>query len=181
MVDGTLYLSTPFGRAIALDAGTGRALWTFDAHANRNGDWGDFANRGVSTWVDNRVAANAACRRRIYLATIDARIIALDSRTGVQCSGFGQGGTIDLRKGLHNAPYYTEEYELTSPPAVINGLIVTGSAIADNGRTAAASGEVRAFDARTGALKWSWDPVPRDSSDAEWKFGSLKPRSPPRR
>ncbi len=169
MVDGTLYLSTPFGRAIALDAETGRARWTYDAHANRNGDWGDFANRGVSTWVDTRVAANAACRRRIYLATIDARIIALDSRTGVPCACFGIGGTVDLRKGLRNAPYYTEEYELTSPPAVINGMIVTGSAIADNGRTAAASGEVRAFDARTGALRWSWDPVPRDSSDAEWK------------
>ena len=169
MVDGTLYLSTPFGRAIAIDAETGRERWAYDAHANRNGDWGDFANRGVSTWVDARVPMLAACHRRIYLATIDARIIALDARTGAPCPGFGSGGTIDLRKGLHNAPYYTEEYELTSPPAVINGMLVTGSAIADNGRTAAASGEVRAFDARTGALKWSWDPVPRDSSDAEWR------------
>lgn len=168
MVDGTLYLSTPFGRAIALDPETGRERWTYDAHANRAGDWGDFANRGVSTWVDPEVPRNGRCRRRIYLATIDARIIALDARTGAPCTGFGFAGTVDLRKGLHNTPYYAEEYELTSPPAVINGLIVTGSAIADNGRTAAASGEVRAFAARTGALKWTWDPVPRDSSDVAW-------------
>jgi quinoprotein glucose dehydrogenase len=66
---------------------------------------------------------------------------------------------------LRNSPYYAEEYELTSPPAVVNGTIVTGSAVADNNRTNAASGEVRAYDARTGALRWSWDPVPRDSTD----------------
>ena len=168
MVDGTLYLSTPFGRVMALDAETGVARWTYDAHANRDGDWGDFANRGVSTWLDARAPNGSVCRRRIYLATIDARIIALDARTGATCRGFGLGGTINLRKGLRNSPYYSEEYELTSPPAVINGMIVTGSAIADNGRTAAASGEVRAFDARTGALKWSWDPIPRDSTDVAW-------------
>ena len=75
---------------------------------------------------------------------------------------------ISLTRGLRNAPGYKEEYELTSPPAVINGMIVTGSAVADNGRTNAASGEVRAFDARTGAQRWSWDPVPRDSTDAAW-------------
>src|SRR6185437_2217955 len=68
-----------------------------------------------------------------------------------------------------NAPYYHEEYELTSPPAVIGGLLVTGSAVADNNRVNAASGEVRAYDARSGTLRWSWDPVPRDSADAEWK------------
>ena len=168
MVDGTLFLSTPFGRVMALDPETGVARWTYDAHANRAGDWGDFANRGVSTWLDSHAPRGSACRRRIYLGTIDARIIALDAGTGVPCRGFGANGTVDLRHGLRNTPYYTEEYELTSPPAVVNGLIVTGSAVADNGRTAAASGEVRAYDARTGALKWSWDPIPRDSTDAAW-------------
>lgn len=168
MVDGTLYLSTPFGRVIALDPESGRERWTYDARADRGGDWGDFANRGVSTWLDSRAAANARCRRRIFLGTIDARIIALDAKTGSVCTNFGDRGTVHLRKGLHNGPYYAEEYELTSPPAVVNGVIVTGSAVADNNRTNAASGEVRAFDARTGALRWSWDPVPRDSSDAAW-------------
>ncbi|MEO5818009.1 MAG: pyrroloquinoline quinone-dependent dehydrogenase [Gemmatimonadaceae bacterium] len=168
MVDGTLYLSTPLGRVIALDPTTGKPRWTFDAHVDAGGDWGDFANRGVSTWLDARAPRTAACRRRIYLGAIDARIIALDARTGAPCTTFGDGGTVRLRKGLRNTPYYVEEYQLTSPPAVINGMIVTGSSVADNGRTNAASGEVRAFDARTGAQRWSWDPVPRDSTDAAY-------------
>jgi quinoprotein glucose dehydrogenase len=168
MVDGTLYLSTPFGRAIALDPETGKERWTFDAKVDRGGNWGDFANRGVSTWVDPRAAAKAPCKRRIYLSTIDARIIALDARTGTLCRGFGASGTVSLKHALQTLPSYAEEYQLTSPPAIINGLLVTGSAIADNYRTNAASGEVRAFDARTGALKWRWDPVPRDSTDPAW-------------
>jgi quinoprotein glucose dehydrogenase len=168
MVDGTLFLSTPFGRVIALDPATGTQRWLFDAKVDHGGNWGDFANRGVSTWLDPKAALGASCRRRIYAATIDARIIALDARTGTLCRGFGTNGTVQLRRGLRNSPYYAEEYELTSPPAVINGTLVTGSAVADNGRTNAASGEVRAYDARTGALKWRWDPVPRDSADPAW-------------
>jgi quinoprotein glucose dehydrogenase len=169
MVDGTLYLSTPFGRAIALDPVTGRARWTYDAHVDANADFGDPASRGVSTWVDPRADGGAHCARRIYLPTLDARIIALDSRTGTPCRDFGRDGVVSLRDNLHNAPFYAAEYELTSPPAVIHGLIVTGSAVADNTRTNAASGEVRAYDARTGALRWTWDPVPRDSTDPAWK------------
>ena len=168
MVDGTLYLSTPFARVIALDPETGREKWTFDPHTDRGMNWGDWANRGVSTWLDTKAPAGSPCRRRIYVGTVDARIFALDARTGVMCKQFGTNGVISLKRGLRNAPAYKEEYELTSPPAVINGLIVTGSAVADNNRTNAASGEVRAFDARTGAQRWSWDPVPRDSTDAAW-------------
>lgn len=168
MVDGLLYLSTPFGRAIALDPATGRERWRYEANVDRNGMWGDFATRGVSTWVDSTVRVRAPCRRRIYLPTIDARIIALDGKTGAVCAGFANRGTLDLRHGLHNAPFETAEYQLTSPPAIVNGLLITGSSVADNNRTNAASGEVRAFDARTGAQRWSWDPVPRDSADPQW-------------
>jgi quinoprotein glucose dehydrogenase len=168
MVDGTLYLSTPFGRVIALDPQTGKERWTYDAKVSRRGSWGDWANRGVSTWLDGRAPAGAACKRRIFAVTVDARIIALDARNGALCSSFGDKGTIRLDRGLRNSPAYIEEYELTSPVAVINGMIVAGSAVADNGRTNAASGEVRAYDARSGVLRWSWDPVPRDSTDAAW-------------
>ena len=169
MVDGLLYLSTPFGRSIALDPATGRERWRYEANVDRNGNWGDFASRGVSTWTDSSARVGSPCRRRIFLPTIDARIIALDARAGTLCKSFANGGTLDLRRGLHNTPFETAEYQLTSPPAIVNGLLITGSSVADNNRTNAASGEVRAFDARTGALKWTWDPVPRDSSDAQWK------------
>jgi quinoprotein glucose dehydrogenase len=168
MVDGTLYLSTPFGRAIALNPETGKQLWKYDAGVDHSGNFGDFANRGVSTWIDPRVAAGAPCKRRIFLGAIDARIIALDAKTGSVCRTFGENGTVFLKHGLHNSPYYAEEYQLTSPPAVIDGMIVTGSSVADNNRTNAASGEVRAYDARTGKQLWSWDPIPRDPTDPAW-------------
>jgi quinoprotein glucose dehydrogenase len=168
VVDGMMFLSTPFGRAIALDPLTGAELWTYDAGGDRGGDWGDFASRGVATWLDADAAPSAHCRRRIYLPVIDGRIVALDARQGTPCTDFGVAGTVHLRDSLRNEPFYVEEYELTSPPAVIGGLIVTGSAVADNNRTNAASGEVRAYDARTGALRWSWDPVPRARSDPAW-------------
>src|SRR5215213_5928863 len=172
VVDGTMYLATPRGRVIALDPATGSERWVFDAKVDPRLDFGDFATRGVSTWVDSAAAPGARCRRRIYAAIVDARLLALDARDGRPCEGFGRGGSIDLRTGLRNAPFETEEYELTSPPAVINGLLVVGSAVADNSRTDAASGEVRAFDARTGALRWTWDPVPQDPADpgfATWR------------
>ncbi len=168
MVDGMLYISTPLGKVAALDPLTGKERWKFQADVDANTGWGDFANRGVSTWLDPLARNNAACRRRIFANTIDGRIFALDARTGAKCSGFGRNGVIDIRHGLHNAPFEFAEYQLTSPPAVIRGMIVTGSSVADNNRTNAASGEVRAYDARTGALKWSWDPVPRDSTDPAW-------------
>jgi quinoprotein glucose dehydrogenase len=168
MVDGTLYLSTPFARVIALDPETGREKWTFDPHTDRGMSFGDWANRGVSTWLDAKAPAGSPCRRRIYVGTVDGRIFALDAKNGAICKSFGENGMISLKRGLRNAPAFAEEYELTSPPAVINGMIVTGSSVADNTRTNAASGEVRAFDARTGALRWTWDPIPRDSTDAAW-------------
>jgi quinoprotein glucose dehydrogenase len=164
-----MYLSTPLGRVIALDPSSGVERWTFDAKVNGNAGWGDFANRGVSTWLDPAAPSGATCRRRIYLGTVDARIIALDAKTGLACRTFGDGGTVSLRRGLRNGPFETQEYQLTSPPAVVRGLLITGSSVADNNRTNAASGEVRAYDARTGALRWSWDPVPRDSTDPAWR------------
>jgi len=172
VVDGTMYLATPRGRVIALDPATGRERWMYDARVDPTLDFGDFATRGVSTWVDPAAAAGARCRRVIYAAIVDARLLALDARDGRLCEGFGRGGSIDLRTGLRNAPFETAEYELTSPPAVVNGMLVVGSAVADNNRTEAASGEVRAFDARTGALRWTWDPVPQDPADpghATWR------------
>ncbi len=88
-------------------------------------------------------------------------------------------GEVDLVAGLRNKQSYGDEYEQTSPPAVIGDLIVVGSAIADNNSTVGATGEVRAFDARSGALRWTWNPVPQDPADpayATWR-GSAGIRS----
>ena len=156
-VDATLFLTTPFGRVIALDPDTGIERWNYDPRVPI-ADYGDFANRGVSTWRDPQ--ARDACARRIFVATIDSRLIALDSVNGKPCGDFGQNGEVNLERDLVNAPRYKGEYEITSPPAVVRDLVIVGSAISDNGRTNAPSGVVRAFDARTGALRWKWDPIP---------------------
>jgi quinoprotein glucose dehydrogenase len=143
-----LYISTPFGKVIALDPLTGAERWRFDAEINRKGNYGDFTNRGVTAWQD-----------RIFFASIDARLFAIDALTGKPCDDFGDQGRIDLTKGLRRGPVFGGEYEETSPPAVIDGLVIVGSAIADNVRLNAPTPEVRAFDAHTGALRWTWDPL----------------------
>ncbi|MEO8218864.1 MAG: PQQ-binding-like beta-propeller repeat protein, partial [Acidobacteriota bacterium] len=165
-IDGTLYVSTPFGRIIALDPDSGEERWSFDPRIDLSGDYGDFANRGVSTWLDSSLDQGQPCKRRIYVGTIDARLIAVNAVDGKPCLDFGEGGTIALTSGLLNGPEYKGEYQVTSPPAIINDLVVVGSAIADNHRANAPSGVVRAFDARTGALRWSFDPVPRSAAAA---------------
>jgi len=165
VIGGTMYVSTPLGRVFALDAATGRERWRFNPGVARTSNFGDFTNRGVSYWVDARAPRGARCRARIVIATIDARLIALDANDGATCPGFGDGGMVDLRRGLRNTPGSFEEYEVTSPPAVVGDMLVVGSAVADNGRIDQASGEVRGYDARTGALRWTFDPVPQDSSD----------------
>ncbi len=153
-VDDTLFITTPIGRVAALDPETGKERWSFDPKINKDAGYGDFANRGAATWVDKERK-----QRRIFVTPIDARLIALDAATGKPCADFGKDGQIDLRIGLKNPPEATSEYETTSPPAVIGNLVIVGSAIADNNRAEAPSGEVRAFDARTGALRWTWDPI----------------------
>ena len=172
VIGGTMYFSTALGRVFALDAATGAERWRFNPGVARVAHFGDFTSRGVSYWVDPAVDRGARCAARIFVATIDGRLIALDAATGGTCASFGDGGSVDMRRGLRNAPFEYEEYEVTSPPAVVNGTLVVGSAVADNNRSDAASGEVRAYDARTGVLRWSWDPVPQDPADpayATWQ------------
>ena len=168
VLHGTMYFVTPLARIISLDATTGHERWRYDAQLDRSLHFGDHASRGVSLYVDPTRARGSACRERVVAATVDARLISLDAETGNPCADFGAAGVVDLRSGLRNPPHYTEEYEETSPPTVIGNVIVVGSAIADNGRTEAASGEVRGFDARTGRLLWTWDPVPQDTANGAY-------------
>jgi quinoprotein glucose dehydrogenase len=170
-IDGVLYFNTPLGRVIALDAATGVELWVFDPGIRRDVTYGDHASRGVSSWLDAAAAPDDVCRRSIYVATPQSQLIRLDARGGAPCSAFGQGGTVDLLEGLRIPPFEDEAYSMTSPPLVVSGLVVVGSSIADNSRPSPASGEVRAYDARTGRLRWSWDPIPQSPTDpayAEW-------------
>ncbi len=160
MLDGTLYIATPSAHVIALDPESGRPRWTYDAHIDRASLMHDeVTTRGVSAWVDSARSSDLPCRTRIFLATFDARLIALDARTGSPCVDFGSAGVVDLHVGVRGAELLAHEYHVTSPPAIANGLVIVGSSIFDNLHAQAPSGIVRAFDARTGALRWGWEPL----------------------
>jgi quinoprotein glucose dehydrogenase len=161
LVDGALYITTALNRIIALDPVGGGQRWAFDPQVDPTWEYGDgLVNRGVATWLDPSRSNTRPCRRRIFESTLDARLIALDGATGKPCADFGENGQASLR----NVPgYLPGRYHMTSPPVVIDDIVVVGSAIDDNQRVDMPAGVVRAFDARTGALRWSWDPIPRNA------------------
>jgi quinoprotein glucose dehydrogenase len=174
VVDGTLYLTTGFNRVIALDPASGAERWSYDPRTVLTAAYGDgLINRGVATWLDSTRGTTSPCRRRVFEATLDARIIALDGATGQPCTDFGTGGEVTLNGGV--ARYTRGAYHMTSPPAVIDDLVVVGSSIDDNGRADMPGGVVRAFDVRTGALRWKWDPIPPNDTGAPggvWRTGA---------
>ena len=155
----TLYYCTPYNNVIALDPETGAERWRWDAQLRNRKLEGPYplVCRGVSYWREAQLAG-AACEERILTATIDSELVALDATTGKPCDGFGAGGRVDLREGIGEAPPW-ETYS-TSPPLVLGDVVVVGTLVSDNLRVDAPSGVVRAFDARSGALRWAWDPVP---------------------
>jgi quinoprotein glucose dehydrogenase len=162
LVAGTLYVCSPFNRVFALDPETGEERWVYDPEMDLSGDYANqLVCRGVATWLDpsSEGGQSRACRRRIYTATNDGRLIALDAATGEPCADFGRGGEVDLKRGV-GEERRLGEYQMTSPPAVIHDLLVVGSAVGDNQRVDAPSGVIRAYDARSGRLRWSWNPLP---------------------
>jgi quinoprotein glucose dehydrogenase len=159
LVEGTLYACTPFNRVVALDPETGAERWSYDPGVDLAMHYANqLICRGVATWRDPG-RSHGPCHRRIFTATNDARLIALDAATGRPCPDFGQSGQVDLTEGVGERRY-AGEYQMTSPPAVLGDRVIVGSAVADNSRVNAPSGVVRAYDARSGALRWAWDPVP---------------------
>ena len=150
--DGRLYLSTPLGTVAALDAESGVEIWRTQIDVATDHSYDDPANRGPTVHGE-----------QVYVGTIDARLVCLQRRDGQRCPRFGTHGEVDLTKGLRHPPQRSGEYAVTSPPAAWRSLVIVGSSIGDNGRVQMSSGEVRAFDATTGTLKWTFHPLPADS------------------
>jgi quinoprotein glucose dehydrogenase len=160
-VENSVIFCSPFNEVIALDPGTGAQKWRFDPKISTAQRPANHYNcRGVAYWVDEQTAEGTLCRSRIVTNTNDARLIALDARTGAPCADFGSSGEIkiDIGKPLE----WPGEFQITSAPLVSRGVIVVGSAISDNRRADAPLGLVRAFDARTGQPRWSFDPLLHD-------------------
>ena len=159
LVGTTLYFSTATGKVFALDAVHGTVRWRFDAAPDRGRDYSELATRGVSYWRDAN--ASGVCAERILFATIDARLFALDAKSGRRCADFGANGEIALSKDVRLIERQLGNYQVTSPPAIAGDVAVVGSSIGDNRGTDIELGVVRAFDVRSGRELWHWDPIPR--------------------
>ncbi|MBE9640046.1 membrane-bound PQQ-dependent dehydrogenase, glucose/quinate/shikimate family [Salipiger mangrovisoli] len=152
-IDNTLYSCTPENVIHAIDATTGEGKWTYDPKADAVGF---LRCRGLGYHLDADTPEDAPCHERIIGNTIDARLFELDAATGALCEDFGTNGEVDLRdRMVETGPQY---YFQTSAPLVANDKIIVGGWIADNQAIGEPSGAVRAFDVRSGALLWAWDP-----------------------
>ncbi|MGI9327538.1 MAG: pyrroloquinoline quinone-dependent dehydrogenase [Pseudomonadales bacterium] len=161
VVKDTLYYCTPFNRVFALDPQTGAERWVFDPEVDMSHQ--SLTNcRAVSSWTDSE-APEAFCGHRIILGTLDARLIALDGKTGKRCPDFGKNGEVDITHGL--SAHNPGDYNLTSPAAVLGDTLIIGSRIIDSLRKGIPSGVVRAYSARTGELRWAWNPVPPGATE----------------
>ena len=178
LVEDRLYLSTPYNHVLALDPQSGKLLWEYDAHVDLSRNYSEVSSRGVSAWLDPKAAKNQPCRLRIFMGTIDGRMVAIDGDNGKLCY------EIDLTKDAATQTDWTGGYQVTSAPAIADGLIITGSSIADIWKTDTGRGMVRAFDARNGKLRWTWDPIPwaentkpRTGAGNAWSTLSVDPKA----
>jgi len=169
VIDGVLYLTTPFGRLIALEAETGKQLWAFDPRLRKDRNYNLYINRGAAYWSSGR-------DRRLFLGTLDGRLFAINASTGKPIPGFGNQGAIDLRRGVADR-HSTAAYGVTSAPTVYRDLVITG-ALASDGEPQGPSGDIRAFDARSGKLVWRFHTVPRpgEFGNDTWPGDSWKDR-----
>lgn len=159
LIGDLLVFCSPLNRVFALDAETGAERWIHDPKVPLDLR-GARTCRGVAAWIGPE--PEASCGTRIFTGTADARLLALDARTGRPCEDFGPGGEVDLGQGLGEV--LPGEVQVTSPPIVVGDVVATGAQVADNRRLDAPGGPIRGFDVRTGALRWSFDTAPPGSA-----------------
>ena len=168
---GLLYLETATNIVLALDPQTGAQRWRYDPHIDRAHAYSEASARGVSLWEEPNPRPPGPCRRRVFTGTLDARLLALDADTGLPCADFGERGQIDLTHGVRIRD--PGDYLVTSPPTVYGNIVIVGSAIGDNRATNVERGVIRAFEAHSGTLVWSFDPLPDSPGHpaaAEWNL-----------
>ncbi|RXR06611.1 membrane-bound PQQ-dependent dehydrogenase, glucose/quinate/shikimate family [Pseudoxanthomonas composti] len=183
-VGDTIYLCTGRNVLIALDAASGKERWRFDPKVDEAAIPYTAACRGVSYYVvpagapataaaptptsgegmaapasgpaQAAVASTAsACRTRIIEGTLDGRVIAVDAATGKPCADFGRDGQVRITDDMGDT--YPGMVSITSPPTIVQGVVVTGHQVLDGQYRYAPSGVIKGYDAVTGALRWAWD------------------------
>jgi quinoprotein glucose dehydrogenase len=163
-VGDTLYFCTPKNILIAVDPENGRQKWRFDPRVADESVPFSAACRGVAYYSVPDATAEQPCATRIIAGTLDARVIAVDAKTGLPCREFGDGGQVDTATGMgeHNPPMLS----ITSAPTIVRGVIVIGHQVLDGQRRDAPSGVIQGYDAKTGKLRWAWDMGRPDLSTA---------------
>jgi quinoprotein glucose dehydrogenase len=151
-VNGILYGISPTQKIFALDAATGKMLWKFDS-----GVVGTQPDRGLSYWTDGKSA-------RILVGVMNF-LYALEAATGKPIASFGEAGRIDLRKNLGREPAEAQSIYLTSPGVVYKDLIIVGGRQPET--LPAPPGDIRAFDVRSGKLRWSFHTIPHPGEFGE--------------
>jgi quinoprotein glucose dehydrogenase/quinate dehydrogenase (quinone) len=172
-VGDTLYVCTPHNVVIALDADTGKERWRYDPDVNTHGV-PHLACRGVAYVAGT--GSGAACDERLLMGTVDDRLVAIDRATGQPCADFGANGMVDLAEGLGLTP--PGYHYVTSPPTIVAGVAVVGSFVLDNQSNDEAPGVVRAYDVRSGELRWAWDVI-SPTGRATLAPGETYPRNTP--
>lgn len=162
---GHMIICTPFNRVIALNPANGEEQWVYDPQIDTSVRYANqFLCRSLSQWQDNEKQPGEPCEHALFMATNDMRIIKLDAPSGKRCEGFGDAGEVQVDPGI--SLVWPGEMQFTSAPAIVGDTVVVGSAISDNVRVKAPMGSVRAFDARTGTRRWTFDPAGPDTAHA---------------
>ena len=170
VADGRMYIATPYGYVAALDPTTGKVLWNTPV-----GGPPDTAPdlRGVEYWAGN--AQNPA---RVVFGTSDGRLVELNAATGAFVQAFGDKGSINLKTDDMMRGFPDAQYLLTSPPLVTGNLIIQGARVQES-PLQGASGDVRAWDVRSGKLVWTFHTIPQpgEPNYGDWKPGTADKRS----
>ena len=150
VVDGRMFLGTPYGRVVALDATSGKQLWAYELPT---GDQPPF--RGLAYWPGDKGHAP-----RLIFGTLRGKMIALDARTGAPSKDFGENGMVDTKtpeimNGLPDA-----FYGYSAPPTIYKNIAITGSRVQE-APSKGAAGDARAWDVITGKLVWTFHSIPR--------------------
>lgn len=152
-IGDTLYVCLPRNIISALDSATGEERWRFDPKLKDSKVGFSTTCRGLAYY--KAPDAPSECAERLLTATTDARLIAVDLKSGQRCSSFGTNGEADLLLGMGEVkPGF---YYVTSPPTIASGVAVLGGWVADNVEVQEPSGVIRGFDAITGRMIWAWD------------------------
>lgn len=162
--NGMLYFCTPHNEVHALDPQSGAVKWKYTPAKDRSYLQQHQTCRGVSYYAGAPVAAQdtaatpAMCRKRIFNATTDARLIALDADSGKPCADFGNNGVVDLHANMGEVrPHALMQ---TAAPLIAGNLVIVGGSVMDNGfNSGNPSGVIRAYDVQSGRLVWNFDPA----------------------